>query len=105
MSKTAKQLSAAEVAAAGADTLTVPWRDLTFTVPKMERWSIDAFEALEENKIVVAMREVLGPEQWQTFKASDPKPTQADAIAIANLISEAAANVPSVGESSASSDS
>lgn len=100
-----RKMSAAEVAAAGADTATVTWRDLHFTVPKFSRWPIDAMEALEDNKLYTALRAVLGDEQWAAFKASTPTPVQGDVEELSNLLGQAAAQVASLGESPASSDS
>ncbi len=100
-----KTMSAAEVAAAGAEVATVKWRDLELVVPKYDRWPVDALEALDDTRLYVFLREILGPEQWAAFKASDPQPVQADAIALSNLIGEAAAHVPTLGESQASAGS
>lgn len=105
MSKNAKTLSAAEVAAAGADTATVSWRGLELVVPKYSRWSFDALEALDDTRLFAFLREILGPEQWEAVKATTPRPVQADAIELSNLIGEAAAHVPTLGESPASADS
>jgi len=41
----------------------------TYTIPTADEWSIEALEAFEDGKIATLMREVLGSEQWATFKA------------------------------------
>jgi hypothetical protein len=83
-------------------TITVAWRDLTFTVPPLRLWPVDVYEALEDDRYIEATRALLGPEQWAAFKASTPRPTMEDF----NTFSEMLANGgPALGESEASSDS
>lgn len=105
MPKNAKELAAAEIAVAGDDTATLTWRGLTLTVPKYSRWSFDALEALDDIRLFAFLREILGPEQWEAVKATTPRPVQADAIELSDLIGAAATSVPTLGESQASADS
>lgn len=41
----------------------------TYTIPSADEWSVEALEAFEDGKIATLLREVLGPEQWSTFKS------------------------------------
>lgn len=82
--------------------VTVTWRNLSFTVPPTKDWPIDVYEALEDDEVIKATRQLLGPEQWASFKASDPKPTLEDFQTLSELL---AGGGPTVGESDASSDS
>ena len=78
------------------------WRDLTFTVPPAKEWPVEVYEALEDDKVIIATRQLLGAEQWSAFKASRPVPTLADFQELSELL---AGGGPTVGESDASSDS
>jgi hypothetical protein len=82
--------------------VTATWRDLTFTVPPPADWPVEVYEALEDDKVITATRQLLGPEQWAAFKASTPTPTLADFQTVSELL---AGGGPTVGESDASSDS
>ncbi len=95
---------AAKAEAAGETTLSVKWRDLTFTFPPFDEWTVDVLEAAENGQQIGALSGVLGPQQWRAFKASTPKPVQADILALSELIGNATAGA-SVGESAPPSDS
>ena len=82
--------------------VTATWRGLTFTVPPAKDWPVEVYEALEDDKVIGATRQLLGPEQWAAFKASTPAPTLADFQTLSELL---AGGGPTVGESDASSDS
>lgn len=70
-------------------TVTVPWRDRTFTVPAQTAWTVETWEALEDGRFVALMRALLGPEQWAEFKASNPPPVLADMSALTDAIATA----------------
>lgn len=58
-----------------------------YTIPPTSEWSVDVFEAAEDGKATIALRTVLGPDQWQAFK--DTGPTLADIGELFDLIAEA----------------
>lgn len=47
------------------------YRDHTFTIDR--NLSVDALEALEDGKIIRALREILGQDQFAAFKADKPR--------------------------------
>lgn len=54
-------------------TVAVPYGGNVFTVPAdRETWSLDVLEALEDDKLVRALRGLLGPKQWGRFKSTNP---------------------------------
>lgn len=97
-----KKPSAFDAAKNETEPVTATWRDLSFTVPPAKDWPVEVYEALEDDKVISATRQLLGPEQWAAFKASDPKPTLEDFQTVSELL---AGGGPTVGESEASSDS
>jgi len=80
------------------------WRDLELTVPPVAEWDLDVLEALEDDNWIIALRALLGPEQWATVHASQPKAIHADLMALLEAVGSATAGA-SLGESGASSDS
>lgn len=46
----------------------VPFRGLVFRIPPQEQWDVDVFEAFENDKIVTALKALLGPVQWAMFR-------------------------------------
>lgn len=42
--------------------------EVDYSVPPADEWSVDAIEAFEDGKIATLIREILGAEQWATFK-------------------------------------
>lgn len=97
MSKEARKLAAGDTAT--DETATFEWRDVEFSVPRFNRWSVDVLEALEDGRIYATLRAVLGPEQWAGFKALEPTPTGADVEEFSAVMARAAASVESLGES------
>ena len=97
-----KKPSAFDAAKNETEPVTATWRDLSFTVPAPKLWPIDVYEALEDDEVIKATRQLLGPEQWAAFKASSPAPTLEDFQALSELL---AGGGPTAGESDASSDS
>lgn len=44
------------------------WRKTTFALPTAEDFPLTALEAEEDGKPITALRELLGPEQFSTFR-------------------------------------
>lgn len=66
----------------------VTWRDLTLTVETdPSKWSIDALEAMQDGREVVALRELLGPKQWADVKTKAK--TGADLTELGQVIESA----------------
>ncbi len=64
----------AESEATGDNQHTIEWRGLSLTfTDDAQDWSLEALEAFEEGKSVVALRELLGTKQWAEVKAKRPK--------------------------------
>lgn len=55
-----------------------------YVVAPATDWSLDALEAFEDGKMITFLRELLGPEQWATFKAKPRK--SADVEGLANAL-------------------
>ena len=83
-------------------TVSVEWGEQTFTVPAQSAWPVDVWEALEDGRMVSALRGMLGPAQWKAFKATRPAPVLADMSVLADRIAKAC-GWESAGESPASS--
>lgn len=80
----------------------VEWRGHTFTIPRdYSEWSVDLLESLEEGKSAGIVRGALGPNQWRTFKATNPHTP--DLAELSDVIAKAM-GFGSTGESPASSD-
>ena len=41
-----------------------------YTIPPTRKWSVDAIEAVEDEKIATLCRAILGREQWARFKST-----------------------------------
>lgn len=55
-------------------TVAVPYGGQTYTIPaERDRWPLDVLEALEEGKMTIALRGLLGSKQWARFKATGPR--------------------------------
>lgn len=92
----------AENEAKDIETVSVPWRDLTFTIPAdRDEWPFEAGMALEEGKYMVAVRELLPPDQFADFLRR--RPSQRDGTDVITAMAEAL-GMRSAGESPASSD-
>lgn len=48
----------------------------TYIVPPSSEWDIDVLEAVDDQRFTVALRALLGPEQWATFRAKHKKVSQ-----------------------------
>lgn len=105
MSKNASKNAATEVRNEERDEYPVQWRDLEFTVPPFTRWSVDVIEAFQDERVLIGVRGLLGPEQWAMFKGTTPQPVMRDVVELSDLIAAAVTGVDSMGESQASSDS
>ena len=81
---------------------TVAFRDLSLHVTPSVDWPAEAFEAFEDSKLITAVREILGEEQWAAVKALRPKATLGEIGALASSITTAA-GLGAPGESPASS--
>lgn len=60
---------------------------LEFIVAPASDWSLDALEAFEDQRMISFLRELLGPEQWASFKEK-PR-TSADVEGLVNALMEA----------------
>jgi hypothetical protein len=45
----------------------------TYSVPPADDWDLDVLEAIDEGHMTTAMRALLGPDQYATFRASNKK--------------------------------
>lgn len=80
---------AAQAEAEGTTTLTIEWRGHQFTIPaSIEDASVDTLEAFENGKAVAAVRGILGPEQFASFKAKH-SPTVRDLQSLMEPIAKA----------------
>ena len=52
----------------------------SYTVPPTSDWDLDVLEAIEDGKMIGAVRSLLGVSQWATFKAK--RRTASDAAAL-----------------------
>lgn len=60
--------SPAQREAEAIETVTVPFRGIDFEIPVTDDWTIDALEAFTAGDQFRGLREVLGQEQYDTFK-------------------------------------
>ncbi|MFJ1581786.1 hypothetical protein ACIOC1_00415 [Streptomyces sp. NPDC088197] len=52
----------------------VPYGGQTYTVPaSAEDWPLEVLESIDDDKIVIALRVLLGPKQWKRFKSTKPR--------------------------------
>lgn len=51
-----------------------------YTVPAVQDWSLDVMEQFEESHGTLLLRELLGPEQWQKFRATHNAQADRDAL-------------------------
>lgn len=64
----------AEVDGVEGATVTVDVAGNTYTMPAdLDDLAGDIIEAIDERKVSIAVRHLLGPEQWAMFKAGKPK--------------------------------
>lgn len=67
----------------------IQFRELTLTFKSdRDTWSVELLEAIDDRKSTTWLRELLGPDQWKSFKALEPAPTVADIKALDVAISE-----------------
>lgn len=52
---------------------TFTYDGVKYTVDDTMDWDISVLEAVEDNKIVSIVRELLGPDQWEKFKIKPRK--------------------------------
>ncbi|MGH3878068.1 MAG: hypothetical protein ACRDSK_13645 [Actinophytocola sp.] len=60
----------AEALAEGAD---VEFDGETYTIPPYEEWDIDALEAMDDQRYTVAIRGIIGDDQYSTFRSRHSK--------------------------------
>jgi hypothetical protein len=78
----------------------VPYGGQTYTVPaSAEDWPLEVLESIDDDKIVIALRVLLGSKQWARFKSTKPRTK-----ALGELFEAVgkAAGFEGVGESAAS---
>ncbi|NYI06070.1 hypothetical protein [Allostreptomyces psammosilenae] len=51
----------------------VEYNGYSYEVPPSEEWDIDVLEAFDDNKITVALKALLGDEQYATFRQHNRK--------------------------------
>lgn len=72
----AKKQTPAEIEAAKIDLVTVEWRKLKLTFPvAIEDWPADVVYAVYDDRVLDAVRFLLGPEQMAAVMSTQPKPT------------------------------
>jgi hypothetical protein len=45
----------------------------TYTIAPAAEWDLDVMERVEDGKVTTAVRELLGPGQWKTFRSKPRK--------------------------------
>lgn len=65
-------MTEAQEAEAKNTAFTIPWNGDDYTIDP-EGITLDALEALEAEKVVTGMRLILGDEQYQRYKAANPR--------------------------------
>ena len=55
---------------AKSEDISVDFDGYTYTLPREVMDDIEVFERIEDEKYITAVRQVLGPDQWQHFKDS-----------------------------------
>lgn len=45
----------------------------TYEVPPADDWDLDVLEAIDESRMTVALRALVGDEQYKTFRAKNKK--------------------------------
>jgi hypothetical protein len=78
---------AVQIEAEAIATTTIKWKNFEFTIESdSENLDVDVVEAMEEGKVVAAVRAILGPKQWFEFKKT--KPRMSDIGEISDIIAE-----------------
>lgn len=54
----------------GDDVLTIEFHGTDFEIPVPDDWTLDAVEAFSKGDPFTGLREILGTDQWATFKAN-----------------------------------
>lgn len=54
--------------------------DGSYTIAPTKEWSLDVLEAIEDEKIVAALRAILGADQWLLFKSKPRKVEDLNAL-------------------------
>ena len=68
------------------------FEDETYTITAADDWSLDALEAYEDGKVATLIREILGANQWATFKSNPRKVADLTALFEAAQVAMAAGN-------------
>lgn len=89
-------MTAAQKAAAADDTADEAVKNIKFKfdnrayeVPRSEDWDLDLLDAFEQGQSVAALRQLLGPEQFQKFRQQKKRTTK-DINAFYEALGEAA---------------
>lgn len=69
---TTQSKAAAAKAEATHQPIVFTYRDVEFTAPSGQEWSVDALEYLEDGMITKGLREILSAAEWAKFKALKP---------------------------------
>lgn len=85
---------AAQTAEATDGTLTVNYRDLTFTIPPTSKWDLDVIDYIEAGRVNKATALILGDEQYKAFRSTDPRPALEDLGTLYRAIQAAAGHLP-----------
>lgn len=56
----------------------VVWRDITFRVPPPDDWLLGYAHYVERDQLTLALEEMLGPEQYERFRTSTPRPKMSE---------------------------
>lgn len=54
------------------ETRSFKYDGVEYTIPHASNWDVDVMEGIEDGKMFIAVRSLLGPEQWGVFKANKP---------------------------------
>ena len=63
-----------------SESQTVTWRDKKFTIAPPETWMMDFLHYWERDRPTLAVEQMLGPEQYEEFRAAKPKPADLEAL-------------------------
>jgi hypothetical protein len=60
-------------AEATASSLKIIFDGATYEIPPASEWDLDVIEYVEEGKITLACRALVGPDGWKTFRSKPRK--------------------------------
>ena len=92
-------MKAVESEALGASQV-VTWRDLKFTIPPADDWSLTFAHWADRDKVTRGLEAMLGPAQYEQFIGATPPPKMSEAQSLIESIMSAFGL--DAGESSAS---